>query len=405
MNDFAAGWQARARGPPIRPFILKNMENHEDDRKNWGNVTVTFPGKGPQMGYEQLKVEDTGFVWKNMAPNPAPAPGPGPLPTNMAYTRKSDFIRVVKQRVSIPWYMETYHHAEFVRHGSKGKLHWKEHPSFVYSPDVRLFIWNSHAFGGSIIDLVKYMEQLDEAGTYRRLREILCVADGAGQATALPGAQQPAAPEEPGTLVLPTRDDGNWKRVYAYLCKARGIEKAVVDWLRIQGILYPTKYNLCYCTWLDGAAVYVCEKGLTQKFWVHVPKASDCRRFMFNWNGRTKRLIVTESFVDALSCATLIYRKHGEAWLDYAYLSLECCVAEPLIKWISEKPKIEKIYLAQDNDQGGMRSRDECVQSLREAGYGGEILQLIPPTDTGKDWNEYITGTALDAFSRKEQYQ
>lgn len=336
------------------------------------------------MAYEQMILDSHGCRWKVLEPNVSSRAAP-PLKL-ITYPVSSNFVEVVKRDISIQWYMETFHHAVFERHGAKGKLHWKAHPSFVYTPDKGLFCWNSQGIAGTIVDLVCYMEHLTTEQTWRRLRELLHSTHPSPAPAPAVGKRQKSA-----TLVLPAAYPQNWPRIYAYLCKTRGIEKAVVDWLRKEELLYPTQNNLCYCTRLHGTAVYAVQKGTTPKFWVHVEEGGDYeRRFAANITHDTRRLIVTEAFVDACACASLSYRKYGNGWLDYGYHSLECCAPVSLATWVKDLPFLETIYLAQDNDEGGMKSRIACRNTLSSLGFSGKIVDLIPPLDSGKDWADFI---------------
>lgn len=316
----------------------------------------------------------------------------------------ADLMEEIKSKISISDYCtEKGFHLE--RHGGRGLLKLKEHDSFIIDPRKNRFWWNSHDLHGSIIDLVVEMEGVSQQEAIKRLAARLH-----GEHYSAPRPMPaPREKPKPTAFELPKAEPKYWPRVYGYLIKERGIDPAIVKWLEKSGVLYPTEHaNLCYVSaGYDGRPDYAAEKGTAtgNHFRRVVVGGNYDARAAFHLVG-TKPIawVVCEAAVDCWSFMSLVKAKGGD-WTRYAYLSLESCHGGPLRYHLEHSPPPPTIYLAQDNDAAGLKSRADCRALLAEAGYTGKIFDKLPPV--GKDWNDTLKAenTKLQALCNNARDQ
>lgn len=129
-----------------------------------------------------------------------------------------------------------------------------------------------------------------------------------------------------------------------------------------------------------------------QKGFRNVVEGSDYEhRCVMNASPQHTKLIVTEAAVDAWSFASML-ELHGLDFRDYTYLSLECTYEGPLGKFLEENPQVKTIYLGQDADEAGLKSRDRCRDLLKERQYSGKVIDKLPDARAPgcKDWNDAL---------------
>lgn len=279
------------------------------------------------------------------------------------------------------------------------KLTVKGHDSLVITPDKGLFIWNSRGFAGSVIDLYMGLHGCDVRTAMAALRKLLPGYSKQHAAGPEPRQREPPKPKEKVPLELPERDNSKWSRVYAYLMTTRQITPTVVKWLVQQKTIYPdVRGNLCYLGRdTHGAVNYCARKGTNtpkdgQKGFRNVVEGSDYeRRYVMNRNLQHTKLIVVEAAVDAWSFASML-ELHGLDFQDYTYLSLEGTYEGPLGEFLEENPQIKTIYLGQDADKWGLKSRDRCRDLLKERQYTGKVIDKLPDASAPgcKDWNDAL---------------
>lgn len=308
-----------------------------------------------------------------------------------------DLMTRIKEEIRIEDYVAACgFHLE--RHGAT-HLRLKEHSSFIIDPQKNRFWWNSRCEKGSVIDLVMLMEGKSQEEAIRKLAKQLggVVAPSRKRIPCV----QAAAPHTK-TLVLPPECKKHWRRVYAYLLNTRQITRGVFDWLAEGGYIYPDdKGNLVYIAkGVDGQPTYAAIKGTVQsKRYMHVITGSDYEaRAAWNLAPSNKAWLVCEAAVDAWSLMSLFELRGTSAWQDYGFISLECCYPGPLREHLARIPHPPTIYLAQDADDAGDKSRASTRRLLQDLGYTGNIIDKRPPQ--GKDWNDYLKykkgGSAYD---------
>ena len=277
----------------------------------------------------------------------------------------------------------------------------KGHDSLVITPEKGVFTWNSRGFAGSVIDLYMGLHGCDARTAMVALRKQLPEYEKGKSPAKRPISNEVTTVQKKETVppALPPKDKSKWRRIYAYLIITRKITPTVVKWLVKQKTIYPDERgNLCYLGRDNKGNVNYCGcKGtLTphngQKGFRNVVDGSDCeRRCVMNNNPQHTKLVVTEAAVDAWSFASML-EIHGLDFTDYTYLSLECTYGGPLKHFVAENPKIKTIYLAQDADAAGIKSRQKCRELLEKVGFTGRVIDKMPNANapTAKDWNDAL---------------
>lgn len=281
------------------------------------------------------------------------------------------------------------------------KLTVKGHDSLVITPDKNVFTWNSRGFGGSVIDLYMGLHSCDARTAMTELRKQLPEYE---KERSKPHQSPPAKPPEPKAkesvpLILPTEDKNKWRRVYAYLISTRKITPTIVKWLVQEKTIYPDERgNLCYLGRDGKGGINYCARKGTltprdgQKGYRNVVEGSDYqKRCVMNHSPSHTKLVVTEAAVDAWSFASML-EIHGLDHKAYTYLSLETTYEGPLGIYLDENPQIKTIYLAQDADEGGLKSRVNCRKLLEERGFTGKVIDKLPNANApgAKDWNDAL---------------
>ena len=108
-------------------------------------------------------------------------------------------------------------------------------------------------------------------------------------------------------------------------------------------------------------------------------KGSD-KAFNFSYRGAGERLFVFEAPIDLLSFLCLF--KKG--WQKQSYLSLGGVGEKALLRFLSDRPDIQTVYLCLDSDEAG---NDACSRLVKLMPEGYTVHRLIP---LFKDWNEVL---------------
>lgn len=283
-----------------------------------------------------------------------------------------------------------------VRQISAKRWTLEEHDSFNINIDPRYpwrqrFIWNSQGVGGSVIDFVMAIHGCTNIEAISELRQLLTSRSGEFLKEEREKRLENWGKIEPKELKIPVHTTGSPSRVYAYLNKKRGISYDIISQQIHNKTLYQDK---------KGNAVFVGYDydGLPKHFTIRSTLSEV--QFRGESDGSNKdvsfsmglvgvdtlptKLMVLESPIDAMSVATM-FELCGRSSKDFAYLSLGGTAANALKYHLQHHPQLQVIYLCQDRDTGGEKSRKWCRKALIEAGYKGRVIDKLP---TGKDFNE-----------------
>lgn len=261
--------------------------------------------------------------------------------------------------------------------------HMREHDSMIFTPQGAWF-WNSRGVQGSALEFMIYYEgkTLTEA--------VLTLArDTPLQARSQTSTAPPPRAPEAVPFTLPQRA-GDFRRIFAYLCKSRCLTREVVMEMTHQKILYEgisqingKELHNAVFVYRDphGKAVGAFCRGLNSDRPYKGDVPGSCKDYGWLLRGKAPRaLCVFEAAIDAASHACL----EPDAAVDR--LSLEGLSPRPLWSYLEEHPDIRDIRLMLDGDAPGQAAAKRLEVALTQAGYTAAI---VPPAQ-GKDYNEQL---------------
>lgn len=259
----------------------------------------------------------------------------------------------------------------------------KEHDSVRIDAEKNCFWRNSNGASGSVIDFAIEFTNMpieDIIGNFVEMLEaeqMLPATDKIGQ--------EPIKRQK--KLVLPIRGK-NMKNVYAYLISARGIDADIVSEFVKDRMLYQDVNGNCvFVCRKDDIPVYAYKNG-TNTYKPFKGDVVGCNYdYCFFINNNSKKIIVTEAIIDAMSIMTIL-KKKGKDYHSYNYLSL-CGVDKhgSLFYHINvDGINYEKILLSLDNDNSGLNTMSQIELKLKD--YKIEVEEWIPAHT--KDWNDEL---------------
>lgn len=271
----------------------------------------------------------------------------------------------------------------------------KEHDSVRIDPMKNCYWQNSvstngrGAQGGSVIDfMMNFTNRSAQEVTYELSQRVKENAYSIKNST-VSMAKQEQQTAKRGKLVLPEQD-GNMRRVYAYLIKSRFLEPNIVQEFVQNKMLYQDKHGNCVFVSRskEGEPEFACLRGTnTQKRFVGDVSNSDYQKGFYIDNGASK-MIVTEAVIDSMSVMGILQAK-GMNYHAYNYMILAGVAKnEALLNRLKEQP-VTDLYLALDNDKGGRDAVEdikELTAQLEEADMF--IHEALP--EYAKDWNAEI---------------
>ena len=195
----------------------------------------------------------------------------------------------------------------------------------------------------------------------------------------------PAADVPEAVLTLPEAS-GNMHRLFAYLCKSRGLSPAVVAAFVRAGLLYEeARFHNAVFVGRDDRGVprhgHLHSTGsLGPSFRLNL--AGSDSRYSFHHTGTDGRLYIFEAPIDLLSYITL----NPEGWEQYSYLA--CCglSMKPVLFRLERQPALNQVFLCLDNDPAGEAA---CLRMETELKARGLFVQRLRPS--AKDWNDELT--------------
>ena len=218
-----------------------------------------------------------------------------------------------------------------------------------------------------------------------------------GKAAVMPSMTvKPKQKTEPKVLLLPDKS-ASTERITEYLF-GRGIDYAIIQYCIDKGLIFESlPYHNLVCVGFD-------EKN-TPRYASY--RATNDRRVLGDCSGSDKhysfRIADSESStvhlfecaIDLLSYASLEkmagrdWRKDNLVSLAGVYLPKEriedSTTPAALVKYLEEKPQIEKIHLHFDNDNTG-RKAALALKTILPSKY--EVIDSPPPH--GKDYNDFL---------------
>lgn len=296
-----------------------------------------------------------------------------------------------------------------VRKSSKTYM-LKEHDSFVIFRNTNTFYHYSQAQGGSPIDfLMKYNNMSLQEAVERLNNEAVAYTVSLQSKTS---AQRHSTNNESiqrydsaidDEMVLPPPNE-NYRRVFAYLTKTRGITAEVVSFFMHEKRLFESSdhHNAVFVTYDDaGKAVYASQRGtLTAgRIFKGDVYGSDKRMgFPVMAAEKNNTLIVFEAPIDLMSFMSLYpdNKANLHAMGCLSYVSVK--------RLLSENPHISRISFVLDNDRNAPEVAAKAALELQADGYQvfeHEISRKLVEAHC-KDVNDYLLFTkSLDREKKK----
>lgn len=268
----------------------------------------------------------------------------------------------------------------------------KEHDSIMIDPVGNTYRqFSKSPRKKSVIDFSMEFENKSRKKATRDLMKMWKQRQGIAVPLPVPDkVSKPKQPQEKKPFCLPERDR-NHRQVYAYLTKTRGIEKEIVRDFLHKKLLYQEKEHK-NCVFVgygrEGEPIFASMRStLTDKKFVCDVEGCDYQQGIYMENGQNT-LLVTESAIDCMSVMSLlILHENNPDKSNYLILNGAKKLA-PLFYHIQNKPQINRVILALDNDHAGQEGAQLARTMLRSMDFRGEILDALPQTT--KDWNDEL---------------
>lgn len=240
-----------------------------------------------------------------------------------------------------------------------------------HSITIRGNTWFDHATGqgGKAVSFVRYYYGL------RFPEAVQLLLDG----NVAPWVEPPE--EEPQPFSPPIAYE-NMHRVFAYLCKERGIDNGIVAAFARRKLLYEDVpyHNVVFAGADEAGMIRHAHKRSTNSkgrpFRQNV--AGSDPRYSFHAAGSDGLLFVFESPIDLLSYITM----HQDGWEQHGYVA--CCGTSTIpLSWMLEQQPYTQVFLCYDNDKAGLSACQRAEKLLEEKGISSK--RLLPQN---KDWND-----------------
>lgn len=299
---------------------------------------------------------------------------------------KDEFYRCVKKQILITDYAREIGFT-LVKKGKYYSL--KEHDSVIIDPRRNCFWQNSVSGsgasigkGGSIIDFAIQFTCTDMKDILREFGRRISGSSNKKR-------KQPEKINHQKKMVLPN-PDVNMHRVFAYLTQTRAISGKVVQEMVDRKMLYQDTSGNCVFVGYDitkkEKTVFACRRGTnTYKPFYGDVAGCDYNK-CFYIDNCSRKLIITESFIDAMSVMTLCKDK----WKEYNYLPLAGSGKWKAVITYLITGTIDHVIIATDNDKTGIETARQICFYIKENYKEIRRTWKLPPKGRGKDWNEVL---------------
>jgi hypothetical protein len=235
---------------------------------------------------------------------------------------------------------------DLVREGNE--YHLKEHDSMVFEMNGK-WHWNSQDLHGHALDFIQQYEGKD-------IKEAVCILSGTINQTPVgPIHNTVISPAEKKEFVLPERAD-NFKNIFAYLIKERGIDEGLMKNLVNQNKIFQSKaYNNLVMVGFDSdnIARYASQRSTnsyTKVFKRDVAGSDKSYPFVIGGKEYSDTVCVFESPIEAMSYWTLC-KETGSNRINCHMLSLGGAgVLLALDRFLPDHPQIKNIVVGLNND-------------------------------------------------------
>lgn len=195
---------------------------------------------------------------------------------------------------------------------------------------------------------------------------------------------RPAPPKEKPPLIVPAAHS-DMRRVFAYLCRTRGVDPQVVSHFARAHLLYEDAehHNAVFLGRDECGKIQHIHKrstGTGSHFRQTLP--GSLKQYSFHHVGSSEKLFAFEAPIDMLSYINL----HPENWQEHSYVALCSVGMEPIIHFLETYPQLEEVVLCLDNDEAGHKA----VQRIAKQLLTEWVVTVSAHFPDEKDWNDEL---------------
>jgi len=280
-----------------------------------------------------------------------------------------------------------------LENSDKKSLHVKKSGGLYLFKDSNRFYHHTTEKTGGMVDFVMQFEGKD---FLQAVEHLINERPNIGEYVPPPASERK---KERGELVLPDRA-ANVKRVYWYLCTARGIDPEIVSKLIGEKKIYQQeKFGNCVFVGYDEnkAPRYCSKRGTMAAMPGKKPYKGDQdnsdKGYPFSMVGTSNRLYVLEAPIDVMSHAALS-KMHSINYMQDHRISLGCLSDKALEWYLKQHPEIKQIIFAFDNDVDGKApdgspcNHGQVAAAKFAAKYEELGYDTAVQTPTANDFNE-----------------
>lgn len=274
-----------------------------------------------------------------------------------------------------------------------------EHDSLIINQDQRGWHWNSRGISGH--DAITFLQKFERL-TYPEALNSL-IGESRGGFAQLPTAQKVEEKKQP--FVLPEKFEGQYRRLFAYLCQTRKLDRGIVSELvKTEQIYEDVRHNAIFVGFNeDGKAVSAVKRGTSQNVRFRGEVSGSDKHHTFNMLlcSQSKRVYVFESAIESISHATMVNKmqKSDVAYKGQNRLSLNGLSDLALSAFLKNNPQIKEIHLCLNNDfaakkadgtpdeNHGQAAAQKIIEKFTAQGY--ICVNHLPPYHQN-DWNDAL---------------
>jgi len=279
-------------------------------------------------------------------------------------------------------------------------LHAKSSGGLYFFKDSNRFYHHSTEKTGGPIDFIMHFENMSFV---EAVEHLIGVRPDIGNYV------RPAVSEkkEKGEMTLPDRAD-NVRRIYWYLCTARGIDSEIVSKLIKEKKLYQqADRGNCVFVGYDENKVpkYCAKRGTSPEKSYKGDQDNSDKSYPFSMEGTSNRLYVLESPIDVMSHAALSKMNNVDYMQDHR-ISLGSLSDKALERYLKQHPEIKQIIFALDNDfdgkgpDGSHRNHGQEAAAKFAAKYAELGYDTAIQTPTTNDFNEDLVISKVQTIKK-----
>lgn len=194
--------------------------------------------------------------------------------------------------------------------------------------------------------------------------------------------ENPSKEKKP--FLLPS-ENIDMRRVYAYLLKARFLDREVVGYFVKEKLLYEdAEFHNAVFVGVDenGIARHAHKRGTYSDSGFKGNVDGCDPKYSFHYLGKGNRLYVFEAPIDMLSYIST----HKIRWRDSSYVALCCVAPHAAVHILKKHPQIDTVITCLDHDSAGIEGNYRIKEAVQKIG----AYKVISEQPEFKDWNEVL---------------